>query len=149
MLVHPADISDTEGAEWLLAAHHQSFPLREIRVDEGLETRVRCMDGNEHGDAPECHRKTAWTKGICGHPEAMGGGTRDCVGGTQPFGEERIQPHSRIKRSLSLSWFYRTAPESALSEMLVFDHALSPSAENDLHHIWKSNKTLLFQLFAS
>ena len=26
VLVHPADISDTEGAEWLLAAHHQSFP---------------------------------------------------------------------------------------------------------------------------
>ena len=36
VLVHPADISDTEGAEWLLAAHHHSFPrMREIRVDEG------------------------------------------------------------------------------------------------------------------
>jgi hypothetical protein len=30
------DISDDEGAEWLFAAHHQSFPLmHEIRVDEG------------------------------------------------------------------------------------------------------------------
>ncbi len=38
VLVHPADISDTEGAEWLLAAHHQSFPrMREIRVDEGYK----------------------------------------------------------------------------------------------------------------
>ena len=35
------------------------------------------------------------------------------------------QPQPRIKRSLSLSRFYRNAPESALSEMLVFDHALS------------------------
>ena len=38
VLVHPADISDTEGAEWLLAAHHQSFPrMHEIRVDEGYK----------------------------------------------------------------------------------------------------------------
>ena len=38
VLVHPADISDTEGAEWLLTAHHQSFPrMREIRVDEGYK----------------------------------------------------------------------------------------------------------------
>jgi putative transposase len=38
VLVHPADISDTEGAEWLLAAHHQSFPrMQEIRVDEGYK----------------------------------------------------------------------------------------------------------------
>ena len=36
--MHPADISDTEGAEWLLSAHHQSFPrMREIRVDEGYK----------------------------------------------------------------------------------------------------------------
>ncbi|WP_296757835.1 IS5 family transposase [Roseiflexus sp.] len=36
VLVHPADISDDEGAEWLLAAHHHSFPrMHEIRVDEG------------------------------------------------------------------------------------------------------------------
>jgi hypothetical protein len=38
VLVHPADISDTEGAEWLLAAYHQSFPrMQEIRVDEGYK----------------------------------------------------------------------------------------------------------------
>ncbi|WP_296756954.1 IS5 family transposase [Roseiflexus sp.] len=38
VLVHPADISDTEGAEWLLAAHHQSFPrMHEIRADEGYK----------------------------------------------------------------------------------------------------------------
>jgi len=37
-LVRPADISDTEGAEWLLAAHHHSFPrMHEIRVDEGYK----------------------------------------------------------------------------------------------------------------
>jgi hypothetical protein len=36
VLVHPADISDTEGVGWLFAAHHQSFHrMREIRVDEG------------------------------------------------------------------------------------------------------------------
>jgi hypothetical protein len=38
--------------------------------------------------------------------------------------EQQQQPPSRIKRSLSLSWFNRNAPESALSEILVFDHAL-------------------------
>ena len=84
------------------------------------------MDATEHDDTPECHRKTAWTKGMCGHSAAMGGGTRDGVGGTPLFGKERRQPHSRIERSLSLSWFDRTAPESALSEMFVFDHALKP-----------------------
>ena len=36
VLVRPADISDTTGAEWLLAAHHHAFPrMHEIRVDEG------------------------------------------------------------------------------------------------------------------
>ena len=61
---------------------------------------------------------------MCRHSEAMAGGTRDGVGGTPLFGKERRQPHSRIERSLSLSWFDRTAPESALSEMFVFDHTL-------------------------
>ena len=38
VLVHSADISDTEGAEWLLAAHHYSFPrMQEIRVDGGVK----------------------------------------------------------------------------------------------------------------
>lgn len=32
-------LSDTEGAEWLLAAHHQCFPcMHEIRVDEGSKS---------------------------------------------------------------------------------------------------------------
>jgi hypothetical protein len=66
-------------------------------------------------------------KGVCCHSAASGGGTIDCVGGTQSFGEESRQPNSRIKRSLSLSWFDRNAPESALSEMFVFDHALRNS----------------------
>ena len=36
VLVHPGDISVTEGAEWILAAHNHSFPrMRVIRVDEG------------------------------------------------------------------------------------------------------------------
>jgi len=61
---------------------------------------------------------------MCRHSAAMGGGTRDCVGGTPSFGKESIQPQSRIERSLSLSRFDRNAPESALSEMFVFDHAL-------------------------
>ena len=88
------------------------------------------MDATEHDDTPECHRKTAWTKGICGHPEAMGGRTLDCVGGTQSLGAANNyspqQPQPRIKRSLSLSWFYCNAPESDLSEVLVFDRALTP-----------------------
>ena len=38
VLVHPANISDTEGAEWLLQAHHRSFPrMQEVRVDEGYK----------------------------------------------------------------------------------------------------------------
>jgi len=59
----------------------------------------------------------------------MGGGTLDCVGGTQSVvaanNYSPQQPQPRIKRSLSLSRFYCNAPESALSEMLVFDHALT------------------------
>jgi len=65
---------------------------------------------------------------MCRHSEAMGGGTLDCVGGTQSLGAANNyspqQPQPRIKRSLSLSWFYCNAPESDLSEVLVFDHAL-------------------------
>jgi hypothetical protein len=61
---------------------------------------------------------------MCGHSEAMGGGAIDCVGGTPSVGEESRQPQPRIKRSLPLSRFNRNAPESALFEMLVFDHAL-------------------------
>jgi len=53
------------------------------------------------------------------------------VGGTPSVGEESRQPHSRIKRSLSLSWFDRNAPESALSEMFVFDHALRQTSLTD------------------
>jgi len=78
-----------------------------------------------HGDTSECHWKTSETNGMCRHSAAMGGGTHDGVGGTQSFGEESIQPQPRIKQSLLLSRFYRTAPESALSEMFVFDHALN------------------------
>jgi transposase len=38
VLVHPANISDTKGAEWLLDAHHREFPrMQEIRVDEGYK----------------------------------------------------------------------------------------------------------------
>ena len=52
--------------------------------------------------------------------KAIGGGTLDCVIDTLSFGEESIQPQFRIKQSLSSSRFYRNAPESALSGMLVF-----------------------------
>jgi len=65
---------------------------------------------------------------MCGHSEAMGGGTLDCVGGTQSVvaanNYSPQQPQPRINRSLPLSRFDRNAPESALSEVLVFDHAL-------------------------
>jgi putative transposase len=37
-MVHAANISDTEGAEWLLEEYHELFPrMREIRVDEGYK----------------------------------------------------------------------------------------------------------------
>jgi hypothetical protein len=72
--------------------------------------------------------KNRLDKRICRYSEAMGGGTIDCVGGTQSVvaanNYSPQQPQPRIKRSLSLSWFYCNAPESALSEILVFDHAL-------------------------
>ena len=49
VLVHPADISDTEGAEWLLAAHHHAFPrMQEIRVDGRMAAK-------KYGDTPEYH----------------------------------------------------------------------------------------------
>lgn len=39
VLVHPANISDTEGAEWLLAEHHTAFArMKEVRVDEGYKS---------------------------------------------------------------------------------------------------------------
>ncbi len=77
----------------------------------------------------------------------MGGETLDCVGGTSSFGEESIQPQPRIKRSLPLSRFYRNAPESALSEVLVFDHDLKPSAIRCKHRpcgLYVSKPQLLY-----
>lgn len=39
VLVHAANISDTEGAEWLLEAHHRCFPrLNEMRADGGYKS---------------------------------------------------------------------------------------------------------------
>jgi putative transposase len=38
VLVHTADISDTEGGVWMLANHHGAVPrLRTIRVDQGYK----------------------------------------------------------------------------------------------------------------
>jgi len=86
------------------------------------------MAATEHDDTPECHWKTARTNGMCGHSEALGGETIDCVGGTPSVvaanNYSPQQPQPRIKRSLPLSRFDRNAPESALSEVFVFDHAL-------------------------
>ncbi len=80
----------------------------------------------EHRNPPAYHCKTSRAPGMCRHLAAMGGGTLDGVGGTPSFGEERIPPQSRIKRSLSVFWCYRYASKSALSEMFVFDHDLNP-----------------------
>ena len=42
VLVHAADISDTEGAEWLLLNHMSVFPrLDTIRVDQGYKETFR------------------------------------------------------------------------------------------------------------
>ena len=39
MLVHPANISDTEGAVWLVRDHHAAFPrMQEIRADGGYKS---------------------------------------------------------------------------------------------------------------
>lgn len=39
--VHAANISDTEGAEWVLAEHHQAFPrLTTIRTDSGYKATL-------------------------------------------------------------------------------------------------------------
>ena len=36
VLVHPADITDSEGGEWMLVNHDHAFSrLKVIRVDEG------------------------------------------------------------------------------------------------------------------
>ena len=36
VLVHPADITESEGAEWLLGQHQHSFPrLQTVRADQG------------------------------------------------------------------------------------------------------------------
>jgi hypothetical protein len=41
VLVHPANIADTEGAEWLLRDHHHCFPrMKEVRVDEGYKASL-------------------------------------------------------------------------------------------------------------
>lgn len=38
VLVHPADITESEGAEWLLGQHHQRFPrLQTVRADQGYK----------------------------------------------------------------------------------------------------------------
>jgi transposase len=38
VLVHPADITDSEGGEWILVDHRNSFPrLKVVRVDEGYK----------------------------------------------------------------------------------------------------------------
>jgi putative transposase len=42
VLVHAADISDTEGGEWLLDEHHTAFPrLEMIRADGGYKEGLR------------------------------------------------------------------------------------------------------------
>jgi hypothetical protein len=77
---------------------------------------------------------------MCRHPEVLGRRTIDCVGGTQSLGAANNyspqQPQSRIKRSLSLSWFYRNAPEAALSEIRVVDHALK-QADNKAYRFFR------------
>ena len=41
VLVHPANISDTEGAQWLLRDHHAAFPrIKELRADGGYKTAL-------------------------------------------------------------------------------------------------------------
>ncbi len=38
VLVHPADITESEGAEWLLGQHHHRFPrLKTVRADQGYK----------------------------------------------------------------------------------------------------------------
>jgi transposase len=48
VLVYAADISDSEGAEWLLQEHHQAFPrMKHIRSDQGYkESLAEWMKAN-------------------------------------------------------------------------------------------------------
>ena len=131
VLVHPAAISAPAGAAWRLPEHHQSFPrMQDIRGDEGYTpgfNEERCQTTTIRLHVIE---KPPGQKGFVVIPKrwvversiAWAGRNRLEVGAANNYSPQ--QPHSRIKRSLSLSWFYRNAPESALSEMLVFDHAL-------------------------
>jgi hypothetical protein len=131
VLVHPADISDTEGAEWLLAAHHQSFPrMQEIRVDEGYKQGLNEWLQQNTTIRLNVIEKPPGQTGCAVIPKrwvversiAWAGRNRLEVGAANNYSP---QPQPRIKRSLSLSRFYCNAPESALSEVLVFDHALT------------------------
>jgi putative transposase len=130
VLVHPADISDTEGAEWLLAAHHHAFPrMQEIRVDEGYKQGLDKWLQQNTAIRLNIIEKPPGQKGFAVIPKRWVVERSIAWAGRNRLLRRviirRIQPQSRIKRSLSLSWFYRNAPESALSEMLVFDHALT------------------------
>jgi len=82
------------------------------------------MDAPADDDTPTHHCNTTTTTGVYRYSHAMGRGTLDGVGRTPSVGEERTQLQSRIRRSPSESWFCRNAPQSTLSEMFVFDHAL-------------------------
>jgi len=52
------------------------------------------MAAPAHDDTPEWHGTAAWTNEMCGHSEATGGGTLDCVGG-----RHRRERRSMLRRS--------------------------------------------------
>ena len=70
VLVHPADISDTEGAEWLLAEHHCSFRrLTTIRVDEGYKQGLQDWASEYTSLTIEVIEKPAEQKGFAVIPK--------------------------------------------------------------------------------
>jgi len=65
--------SDAHDAASSIAPHQNgmvAIMLPHIRVSDRPR---RCMAATEHSDTPECYRKTARTKGMCGHSEAISG----------------------------------------------------------------------------
>jgi transposase len=70
VLVHPADITESEGAEWLLGQHQHRFPrLRTVRADQGYKGWVVEWAKRHINLAIEIIEKPAGQKGFAVIPK--------------------------------------------------------------------------------
>ena len=70
VLVHAADISDSEGAEWLLLNHPRAFPrLDTIRVDQGYKQTFQDWVATHTSWTVEVIAKPAEQVGFAVHPK--------------------------------------------------------------------------------